>query len=93
MHLQGRRVSLTVALRRGGENSATHPVASHVQRRKKTQQWNEETRRELTTKLLKELNLFTETKDLHKETILNRDKRELVLPNHEFTRGKIVTSR
>lgn len=57
------------------------------------EQWNEETRSELTEKLLTELKFFVSVKDIHKQTIANKDKRELVLPNHEFTRGKMVTSR
>ena len=39
------------------------------------------------------MKLFIDVKNLHRETISNKDKRELVLPNHEFTRGKMVTSR
>lgn len=58
-----------------------------------TEQWNEKTRTELTTKLLDAKRYFIEMKQLNIATITSTEGRELMLPIHEFNQGKQVTSR
>ena len=58
-----------------------------------TEQWNCETREELTGKLLAAKRQLIEMKQLNSETITNAERRELMLPIHEFSQGKLVMSR
>jgi len=58
-----------------------------------TEQWNHEMREELTKKLLAAKNFFIETKKLNSVTLQSKERRELLLPVHEFSAGKRVVSR
>ena len=58
-----------------------------------TEQWNDETRLELKQKLEKELIEFIEATHIHKIVKEDGQKRELVLPNHEFSRENKVISK
>lgn len=55
--------------------------------------WNDETRSDLKSTLLRELNEFIEAKKIHKSVVDGGSSKELVLPNHEFNRDKKVISR
>jgi hypothetical protein len=58
-----------------------------------TEQWNSQTRMELSEKLDHEMQVFIEAKDLHKRILCDKNAKEPVLPSHEFGPDKKVYSR
>ena len=57
-----------------------------------TEQWNDDTREELTRKLLEAKKYFIEQKKLNTTTLSNSERKDLMLPIHEFSAGKHVVS-